>query len=166
MTALSGIRSRSFPQPVTYCPERRGVVISALPIHSRSDDRCGSTPVTSHSVQSGLVTDCPLKLEFAGDSPLDEEGFELVVPPSRGTSQRLLRSVSDRSALFCSCRLRDVEFSIPLFDAAGPLMPGNGGADVVRASALARSGNLGLRLAVCEGKNLIIKARRAPLAAS
>jgi hypothetical protein len=68
--------------------------------------------------------------------------------------------------LFCSCRLRGVELSIPLFDAAGPLMPGNGGADMVRTSALASSGDLRLRLAVCEGKNLIIEARRATLAAS
>jgi len=68
--------------------------------------------------------------------------------------------------LFCSCRLRGVELSIPLFDAAGPLIPGYGGADVVWARALARSGDLRLRLAISEGKNLIIEARRATLAAS
>jgi hypothetical protein len=45
-------------------------------------------------------------------------------------------------------------------------MPGDGGADVVRASALARSGDLRLRLTVCEDKNPIIEARRATLAAS
>jgi hypothetical protein len=84
----------------------------------------------------------------------------------RGASQHLLRSASDRSALFCSGRLRGVEFSIPLFDAAGPPMPGYGGADVVRASALASSGDLRLRLAVSQGKNLIIEAQRATLAAS
>src|SRR5438477_12661812 len=37
------------------------------------------------------------EVEFAHDSPVEEEGFELVVHPSRGTSQRLRRSVSDRS---------------------------------------------------------------------
>ena len=84
----------------------------------------------------------------------------------RGASQHLLGSASDRSALFCSGRLRGVELSIPLFDAAGPPMPGYGGADVVRASALARSGDLRLRLAVSQGKNLIIEAQRATLAAS
>ena len=45
-------------------------------------------------------------------------------------------------------------------------MPGYGGADVVRASALARSGDLRLRLAVSQGKNLIIEARRIRSAAS
>src|SRR5207302_2021158 len=82
----------------------------------------------------------------------------------RGASQHLLRSASDRSALFCSCRLRGVELPIPLFDAAGPPVPGYGGADVVRASALARRGDLRLRLAVSQGKNLIIEAQRATLA--
>ena len=63
-----------------------------------------------------------------------------------------------RDVSFCSGRLPGVEPSIPLFDPTGPLVPGNGSADVVRASALARCGDLRLRLAVCEGKHLIIEA--------
>ena len=53
-----------------------------------------------------------------------------------------------------------------LFYAAGPLVPGDGGADMVRASSLARSGNFLLRFAGCQGKDLVIKARRTALAAS
>ena len=48
-----------------------------------------------------------------------------------------------------------------LFYAAGPLMPGNGGADMVRASSLARGGNFLLRFAGCQGKDLVIKAQGA-----
>ena len=53
-----------------------------------------------------------------------------------------------------------------LFYAAGPLVPGNGGADMVRASSLARGGNFLLRFAGCQGKDLVIKARGTALAAS
>jgi hypothetical protein len=53
-----------------------------------------------------------------------------------------------------------------LFYAAGPLMPGNGSADMVRANSLARGGNFLLRFAGCQGKDLIIKARGTALAAS
>jgi hypothetical protein len=56
-------------------------------------------------------------------------------------------------------RLCGIELSIALFDAAGPLVPGNRGADMVRASALACSGDFLLRLAGCQGKNLIVEAR-------
>jgi hypothetical protein len=53
-----------------------------------------------------------------------------------------------------------------LFYAAGPLVPGNGGADMVRASSLARRGNFLLRFAGCQGKDVVIKARGTALAAS
>jgi hypothetical protein len=53
-----------------------------------------------------------------------------------------------------------------LFYAAGPLVPGNGGADMVRASSPARGGNFLLRLADCQGKDLVIKARGTALAAN
>ena len=48
-----------------------------------------------------------------------------------------------------------------LFYAAGPLVPGNGGADMVRASALACNGDFLLRFAARQGKDLIAEARRA-----
>jgi hypothetical protein len=59
-----------------------------------------------------------------------------------------------------------IELPIALFDAASPLVSGNRGADMVRASALACSGDFLLRLAGCQGKNLIVEARRAAAAAS
>jgi len=43
--------------------------------------------------------------------------------------------------LLRSSRLCGIELPIALFDAAGPLVPGNRGADMVRASALACSGD-------------------------
>jgi hypothetical protein len=67
--------------------------------------------------------------------------------------------VSDRSALLCPRSLRGVEFPVALFDAASALVPGNGGADMVRASSLACDGNFLLRFAGCQGKDLVIKAR-------
>jgi hypothetical protein len=53
-----------------------------------------------------------------------------------------------------------------LFYAVGPLMPGNGGTDMVRASSLARGGNFLLRFAGCQGKDLVIKAQGTALAVS
>src|SRR5215475_9021688 len=72
-------------------------------------------------------------------------------PPVAGSG---LAPVSDRGALLGPCRLRRVEFPIALFNAASPLVPGNGGSDMVRANALACSGNIRLRLAGCQGKDL------------
>jgi hypothetical protein len=43
---------------------------------------------------------------------------------------------------------------------------GNRGADMVRANALACSGDFLLRLASCQGKNLIVEVRRAAAADS
>src|ERR1700741_2011728 len=48
-----------------------------------------------------------------------------------------------------------VELPVSLFDAASPLVPGNGGADMVWTSPLACSGDLLLRLAACQGKDLM-----------
>ena len=73
---------------------------------------------------------------------------------------------SDRSALLRPRRLHDVELPFALFDAAGPLVPGNRGADMVWASAFACGGDLLLRFAGCQRKDLIIEARRTTLAAS
>ena len=44
---------------------------------------------------------------------------------------------SDRGALLRRRRLCGVELAVALFNVAGPLVPGNGGADMVWASALA-----------------------------
>jgi hypothetical protein len=53
-------------------------------------------------------------------------------------------------------RLNGVELFVALFDAASPLVPGNGGTDMVRASALACSGDFPLLLAGCQSKNSIV----------
>jgi hypothetical protein len=71
-----------------------------------------------------------------------------------------------RGALLRPRLLCGVELPVALFDAASPLVSGNGGADMVWTSPLACSGDLLLRLAACQGKDLIAEARRAALAAS
>src|ERR1700730_13812927 len=83
-----------------------------------------------------------------------------------GAGRRSFYPASDRDALLGPARLCGIELPIALFDAAGPLVSGNRGADMVRASALACSGDFLLRLAGCQGKNLIVEARRAAAAAS
>ena len=46
---------------------------------------------------------------------------------------------SDRRALLCPGRLCGVEFPVALFDAASALVPGNRGADMIRASPFVTS---------------------------
>jgi hypothetical protein len=88
-------------------------------------------------------------------------GFSIGAFLPDGSDRRafLFIVASDRRALLRSRRLRGVELPVTLLDAAGPLVPGNRGADMVRASALACSGDLLLRLAGCQGKNLIVETR-------
>ena len=73
---------------------------------------------------------------------------------------------SNRGALLRRRRPSGVELFVALFDAASPLVPGNGGADMVRASALACSSDFLLCLAGCQSKDLIAQVRRAAPAAS
>src|SRR6516165_4716228 len=73
---------------------------------------------------------------------------------------------SNRSVVLRRRRLRRVELPVALLDAASPLVPGNRGADMVRTSALACRSDFLLCLASCQGKNLIVEAQRAALAAS
>jgi len=98
------------------------------------------------------------------DSALEEAGFELSVPPERKAFPRALdrfRRPSLRAPWEWDLkrRLRGVEFPVALFDAADTLVPGNGGADMIWASALACSGDFLLRLTDCQGKDLIAEAR-------
>ena len=67
--------------------------------------------------------------------------------------------VSDRGVLLRPHRLHGIEFPVTLFDAASALVPGNGGADMIWASALACSGDFLLRLTACQGEDLIAEAR-------
>jgi hypothetical protein len=62
---------------------------------------------------------------------------------------------SDRGGLLRHRHPYGVELCVALFDAASPLVPGNGGTDMIRASALACSGDFLLRLAGCQSKNPI-----------
>src|ERR1700757_4326872 len=73
---------------------------------------------------------------------------------------------SERGGLLGPARLCGVELPVALFDAASALVPGNRRADMVRASPLACRGDFLLRLAGCQGKDLIVEAWRAPPAAS
>src|SRR5690349_2254881 len=73
---------------------------------------------------------------------------------------------SDCDALLRPGRLCRIELPVALFDTTGALVPGNRGADMVWASALACSGDFLLRLAGCQGENLIVEARRGAAAAS
>ena len=75
-------------------------------------------------------------------------------PPAAASRVHL---VSDRGALLRPRRLRGVELAVALLDAASPLVSGNGGTDMVRASALACSGDFLLRLAACQGKDLTLR---------
>ena len=87
-------------------------------------------------------------------------------PAPFGVGRRSFYRASDRGALLRPARLCGIELPIALFDAAGPLVSGNRGADVVRANAFACSGDFLLRLASCQGKNLIVEVRRAAAADS
>ena len=73
--------------------------------------------------------------------------------PTGHSGQRFI--VKSDGGLLRLRRPYGIELFIALFDAASPLVPGNGGADMVRASALACGGDFPLRLAGCQSKNLI-----------
>src|SRR5271154_3235139 len=81
---------------------------------------------------------------------------------SSGSKGRALRAAANliyhRNALHrLPRRLRGVELPVAVFDAASPLVAGNGGADMVRASSLACRGDFLLRLAICQSKHLFAK---------
>ena len=73
---------------------------------------------------------------------------------------------SDRDVLLGSCRVCRVEPPVALLASAGPLVPGNGNADMVWASRFVCGGDFLLRLASCQGKDLIAQAWRTAIAAS
>jgi hypothetical protein len=83
--------------------------------------------------------DSSLRPGFAPDSPLEEAGFELSVPPERKAFPRALdrfRRPSLRAPWEWDVkrRLRGVEFPVAFFGVAGALVPGNGGADMIWAN--------------------------------
>jgi hypothetical protein len=77
-----------------------------------------------------------------------------------------LHPVSDRGALLRLCRLCGVQFPVALFDATRPFVPGNDDTDVVWTSPLACGRYFLLRLAGCQGKDLIAEGRRSAPAGS
>ena len=80
-----------------------------------------------------------------------------IAPKSqRRRPGRLFIPLSHRGALHRL--LPGVELPVALFDAASPLVAGNGGADMVRASSFACRGDFLLRLAICQSKHLVAKA--------
>ena len=117
--------------------------------------------VRSTALSSTKAKRTSLLVRFASDSPLEEAGFELSVPPERKAALDRFRRPSFRAPWEWDVkrRLRGVEFPVALFDAADALVPGNGGADMIWASALACSGDFLLRLTACQGKDLIAEAR-------
>ena len=72
-----------------------------------------------------------------------------------------LHLVSDRGALLGSHRLGGIELPTALLDTASPLVPGNGGTDMVRASSLACSSDFQLCPADRQGKDLVAETGRA-----
>src|SRR5262249_16121806 len=72
--------------------------------------------------------------------------------------------VSDRLASLRSRRLCGVELPVARLDTASPLVRGNGDPDMVRANPLACRGDFLLRLACCQGEDLIAEARRRAFA--
>src|SRR5262249_46464781 len=77
-----------------------------------------------------------------GMSLVDTSSVECRYTPSGGRP-----AFSDRCRLIHPRRPYGVELFVALFDAASPLVPGNSGTDMVRASALAGSGDFLRRLA-------------------
>src|SRR3954453_17857857 len=113
---------------------------------------------------------------------LDMAGIELTsvrvrawrVPRSPSTVCRIAGTrptlffvpVSGRRGLGLLRRLRRIELAVALFDAAGSFVPGDGDANMVGANAVACRGDFLLRLAVCQGKDLIAETRRGHPASS
>src|SRR5271163_3414454 len=90
-------------------------------------------------------------------SVVPEDRAFIDAPPDAFPRGTRFIPLSHRGALHRLRRLRGVELPVALFDTASPLVAGNGGADMVRASSLACSGDFPLRLAICQSKHLIAK---------
>ncbi len=111
----------------------------------------------------GNAVKAELRLSRQGMSSVDTSSIESTVAynvrqpgtllPEAGRVLFILKS--DCGGLLRPRRPYGVELFVALFDAASPLVPGNRGADMVRASALACSSDFLLRLAGCQSKNPI-----------
>src|SRR5690242_19930603 len=101
---------------------------------------------------------------------LPEELHEFtVLPGPYGTSAtfRLNEGSQDSDCgVLASRRVHRVKLAIALLDAPGPLMSGNGDADMVRANAFACGSNFLLCLAGCQRKDLVTETWLVAIAAS
>src|SRR5271154_7294366 len=73
-------------------------------------------------------------------SVVPEDRAFIDAPPDAFPRGTRFIPLSHRGALHRLRRLRGVELPVALFDTASPLVAGNGGADMVRASSLACGG--------------------------
>jgi hypothetical protein len=89
-------------------------------------------------------------------APLNKSTY---LPTPLKVGRRPFIVLSDRGAFLRSNRMRGVELPVAIFDAASPLVPRNRGTDMVRAGALACSGDFLLRLAGSQSKNPIAEVR-------
>src|ERR1700730_16420151 len=85
---------------------------------------------------------------------------------SESAAPFLFPAISDRGALLRLRRLRGVELPVAQFDAASSLVPRNDGSDLLRPPPPGCSRDFLLRLAVCQGKDLLAEGRRGALATS
>ena len=159
--SVPGIRKErgKLPAPTTL-----GALKLAVPLEA-------GPPICGQLIGSSLcgpVTGTEVGVPVAAEHPVNTEKIKGKTIRLRqwASSRQPPLSVSDRGALLRRRGLRGIELPITLLDAASPLVPGNDDADMVRASALAGSGDFLLRLAVCQGKDLFTEGRRGALAAS
>jgi hypothetical protein len=132
-----------------------------------ADLRPRTLPAAARQVKAGFQTTSFVSLPHCG-AAFTPRLISLLrcCKPHRSRAGGLFIPLSRRGALHRLRRLTGVELPVALFDAASPLVAGNGGADMVRASSLACSGNFLLRPAICQSKHLIAKSGWGALAAS
>jgi hypothetical protein len=108
-----------------------------------------------------------LRTKWRGPANFDQDGSYSRTrrPAFRDWPTLFFILASDRSALLGPRRLCGVELPVALFDAASALVPGYRCADMVWSRVFACSGDFLLRFAGCQGKDLIVEARRTPPAA-
>jgi hypothetical protein len=137
LPALTRLGALRFPLPLT-----------AGPICAELDGPALCEPVTG--TEAGVrVTDTHPVSANAPDSTT------ILHPMSDQPAASRFHLISKGSALLGPRGLRGEELPLALFDTASPLVSGNDDSNVIWASALACSSDFLLRLAGCQGKDLI-----------
>jgi hypothetical protein len=133
------------PTPYRKSIRRRGLgALSVSGADARQNRGCRTKITGALPGQANWVTHS--KAGRVRTAPPNKRDY---LPTPFGVGWRLL-IVSDRGAFLRSHRVSGVELPVALFDAARPLVPGNGGTDMVRASAFACCGDFRLRSAGCK----------------